>query len=182
MGIVLTTTPSWSLYKIVVWIIEEKAIRWKHLIPPKRRHSRPHSRFFLLTFPAASSPTINNLISFLPNISSHMRENWSPILKLISSSKLKDVYFVRSCWFYDEKRQRNVIALCSKMSNVDTWERRGAACDDTNGFALCSKLSYLSTRGRGEERRVGDNRPSNHNYLRSNDDESRSIIMNFDQI
>ena len=64
---------------------------------------------------------------------------------------------------------------------------RGAACDDTNGFALCSKLSYLSTRGRGEERRgeerrVGDNRPSNHNNLRSNDDESRSIIMNFDQI
>jgi hypothetical protein len=81
-----------------------------------------------------------------------MRENWSPILKLISSSKLKDVYFVRSCRFYDEKGQRNVIALCSKMSYVDTWERRGAACDDTNGFALCSKLSYLYQHV-GEERR-----------------------------
>jgi hypothetical protein len=145
------TTPSLSLYKIVVWIIEEKAIRWKHLIPPKRRHSRSHSSFFLVTFPAASRPTINILISFLPNISSHMRENWSPILKLSSSSKLKDVHFVRSCWFYDEKGQRNVIALCSKMSYLST-RCRGAACDDTNGFALCSKLSYLYQHV-GEERR-----------------------------
>ena len=57
--------------------------RWKNeksfqVFQTKTSGQHLRYRRFVRTFPAASRPTINILISFLPNIRSQIREKWSP--------------------------------------------------------------------------------------------------------